>query len=224
MRRLAVGAVLLGVACGGGDGGGPAVGNIQGLVRDTTGAALEAVNVLLRNPGTTTTVRAVATNATGTYTFVGVATGSYDVVVQEPAATEVTGANPLAVSVTTGSTAQADFSLRLLPVSFASHVQPLFTASCSSGGCHGGAAPQQGMDLSASMAYGNIVNVASTELPAMDRVEPSTPAQSYLIHKIEGTQASVGGSGARMPLGVPALALQTQRMIRRWVSEGALNN
>ena len=53
--------ILFGVvaACGG-DGSGPATGDVQGLVRDTTMAALEEVTVLLRNAGTSTTVRAMA--------------------------------------------------------------------------------------------------------------------------------------------------------------------
>jgi len=218
-------AVLFGIvaACGGGTSG-PATGDVQGLVRDTTSAALEEVTVLLRNAGTLTTVRAVATSAAGAYSFVGVATGSYDVVIQEPPAMQVVGTNLVNVSVTGGGMASANVSMRFLPVSFGTHVQALFTASCASGGCHAGASPQQGMNLSAGQAYTNTVNVASVELAAMDRIEPSEPDSSYLVHKINNTHITAGGSGARMPSGAPQLPLQTRRMVQRWVSEGAQNN
>ena len=218
--------ILFGVvaACGG-DGSGPATGDVQGLVRDTTMAALEEVTVLLRNAGTSTTVRAVATNAGGAYSFVGVATGSYDVVIQEPPAMQVVGTNLANVSVTGGGMASANFSLRFLPVSFSTHVQALFTAGCAAGGCHAGASPQQGMNLSAGQAYTNTVNVPAVERDStMDRIEPNQPDSSYLIHKINNTHLTVGGSGARMPAGAPPLPLQTRRMVARWVSEGAQNN
>ena len=56
-------------------------------------------------------------------------------------------------------------------VSFATQVQPVFTANCAFGGCHGGATPQLGMNLSAGLAYANIVGVAAVELATMDRIE-----------------------------------------------------
>ena len=150
---VAVGGVLFGLAaaCGGGTSG-PATGDVSGVVRDTTTAPLEEVTVLLRNAGTLTTVRAVASNASGAYTFVGVATGSYDVVIQEPPAMQVVGTNLVNVSVTGGGMASANFTMRFQPVSFSTHVQALFTSTCAGGGCHAGASPQQGMNLSSGQA------------------------------------------------------------------------
>ena len=80
------------------------------------------------------------------------------------------------------------------------------------------------MALSAGQAYDNIVGVSSAELPAMLRVGPGQPDNSYLLHKIQGTQLSVDGSGDRMPLGQPALSQSTIDLIRRWIAEGALRN
>ena len=68
------------------------------------------------------------------------------------------------------------------------------------------------------------MNVASTELPTMDRIEPGDPDNSYLVHKIQGTQASVGGTGERMPLGRPALTQEQIDIIRAWIADGAMNN
>jgi len=103
-------------------------------------------------------------------------------------------------------------------------VQPIFTANCAFSGCHGGASPAQGMNLSAGQAYQNTVGVPSVELPGMDRIEPGQPDQSYLVNKIQGTQASVGGSGQRMPLGLSPLSQDDINTIRAWVEAGASDN
>lgn len=107
---------------------------------------------------------------------------------------------------------------------FTEDVQPIFSANCAFSGCHGGASPAQGMNLSAGQAYLNTVGVPSVELPGMDRIEPGQPDQSYLVNKIQGTQASVGGSGQRMPLGGSALSQDDIDTIRAWVEAGASNN
>ena len=136
----------------------------------------------------------------------------------------LTTGNSVPVTVTGGGTAQANFTFGYLTVSFATHIGPLLNASCGGSGCHGGASPQQGMFLVTDSAYKYTVNVASVAVPAMDRIEPGNTSQSYLIHKLENTQGTVGGSGLRMPQGAPPLNVQTIRMIRRWVTAGALNN
>lgn len=102
-------------------------------------------------------------------------------------------------------------------------VQPILSANCAFSGCHAGASPQQGMNLSSGQTFANTVNVASNE-SNLDRIEPGQPDQSYLVHKIQGTQAQVGGSGARMPLGAPALPQADIDVIRAWITAGAQNN
>jgi len=106
---------------------------------------------------------------------------------------------------------------------FAAAVQPILTASCAVSGCHAGASPAQGMNLSSGQAYANIVNVPSIESSLM-RVKPSEPDSSYLVHKIQGTQGTVGGSGGQMPLGRTALSQAQIDVIRQWITDGAPNN
>jgi len=102
-------------------------------------------------------------------------------------------------------------------------VQKIFTANCAFGGCHGDqnteprAKPQ---NLSAGKAYASIFNVAATQSPALSRVKPNDPANSYLVRKLEGGPAISGG---RMPLGGSLLAAQIQT-IKDWIADGAKNN
>lgn len=110
-------------------------------------------------------------------------------------------------------------------VSFAADIQPIFTTNCALSGCHTGSQPQAGQNLSAGQAYNNIVNVASTTLPTMDRVEPGQPEQSFLVHKIQGTQGPLGSNmGERMPFGGDKLPQSTIDLIRAWITQGAPNN
>ena len=111
------------------------------------------------------------------------------------------------------------------PISFATDVQTIFNTStppCT--GCHPSAA---GLDLTAGSSYASIVDQSASEVPAMKRVRPFMPDSSYLVHKIQGTQGSVGGTGARMPLGCSGsgcLSNATINIIRNWILQGALQN
>lgn len=109
-------------------------------------------------------------------------------------------------------------------ISFSAQVQPIFTNNCAFAGCHAGTSPQQGMNLSGGLAHQNIVNVPSTERSGMMRVRPFQPDSSYLVHKIQGTQGTVGGSGGQMPLGGTPLSAQQIALIRAWITQGARNN
>lgn len=110
-------------------------------------------------------------------------------------------------------------------ISFAEDIQPIFTNSCAfAGGCHAGGSPALGMNLSAGQAYQNIVSVPADQLSSMNRIEPGEPDNSYLIHKIQGTQSSVGGTGQRMPLTGCCLSQTQIDLIRAWVNAGAENN
>ena len=112
-------------------------------------------------------------------------------------------------------------------VSFAADIQPIFSGSCAFSGCHGttnanpGAKP---MVLAAGQAYDNIVGVSSVEVPTMQRIRAGQPDASYMIHKLQGTHATVGGTGGRMPLGSAPLAQATIDRFRAWVAAGAPRN
>ncbi len=109
------------------------------------------------------------------------------------------------------------FGVTANTATFTSIQNNVFTPSCALSGCHAGASPQAGMNLSQRQAYAAIVGVPSNEQPSLMRVNPGNPDQSYLVQKIEGT-AVVGG---RMPLGGPPLSNDLIQMIRQWVANGA---
>jgi len=109
-------------------------------------------------------------------------------------------------------------------VSFANDVQPIFSGSCAFSGCHGTSNANPGgkpMVLASGQAYNNIVGVFSVELTTMQRIQAGQPNNSYLIHKIQGSHQSVGGSGGRMPLGSAPLSQAQIDLIRSWVANGA---
>ncbi len=200
-------------------------GTINGNLTEG-GNAVQGATAALRNAGSSTNLRTTTSDASGNYSFTRVPVGDYDVFLTAPSGLAVDLPNPVRVTVTQGGTALADFTLSVAPVSFANDIQPIFSSSCAFSGCHGANANPTGkpMVLSPGQAFSNIVNVESFERPGMDRIEPSDPDNSYLIHKIQGTQASVNGSGSRMPLGAPPLPQATIDLIRQWVTDGAPNN
>lgn len=107
------------------------------------------------------------------------------------------------------------------PVATFSFIQDnVFTPTCAVSGCHAGASPAAGMDLTAGQAFTNIVGVTSGQAPTLQRVNPGDADNSYLVQKIEGT-ATVG---ERMPRGGPPLSSELIQNIREWVDAGAENN
>jgi hypothetical protein len=95
-------------------------------------------------------------------------------------------------------------------------IQPLWDANCA--GCHIGGGASGGLALDSG--YTTLVGVASTQLSSMDRVDPGATATSYLWHKLEDTQGTVGGTGVRMPYG-GALTTEQLAVIETWIGEGA---
>jgi len=92
----------------------------------------------------------------------------------------------------------------------------IFSDICA--GCH---PPNAGMDLREGETYGSLVNVSSTQQPALKRVLPGNPADSYIIRKLEG---AAGISGSRMPQGGPFLSPATIQRVKDWILAGAPNN
>ena len=93
--------------------------------------------------------------------------------------------------------------------------QNVFTPICAA--CHAGSSAPLGFRLDDGFSYSMLVNTASVEVPALLRVAPGNPEQSYLIQKLEG-HAAVGG---QMPLGQAPLPQATIDVIRQWISNGA---
>lgn len=102
--------------------------------------------------------------------------------------------------------------------------QNIFTPSCASGGCHSSTSASAGLSLAEGESFDNLVGVAATQLLEMNRVKPGDPDNSYLVHKVEGTQSTVGGSGSRMPKDGLTLSDEKIQAIRDWIEAGAENN
>ena len=119
------------------------------------------------------------------------------------------------------------FNLGSEEISLADDVQPVFNANCALTGCHAGAVPEAGLSLEPGDIFApsvGIVGVPSQQLPSMLRVTPGASDASYLIHKLQGTFGSVGGSGEQMPLNEQPLSSSTILRIRKWIDQGAMDN
>ena len=106
-------------------------------------------------------------------------------------------------------------------ISYSANIQPIYDTSCALAGCHLGAAPAFGLNLSAGESYDATVNVKSIQRPKLFLVEPGNPDDSYLVRKIEGGPDI---AGAQMPANKPPLPLDEMDAIRQWITECALNN
>jgi len=111
------------------------------------------------------------------------------------------------------------------PVKFASNIQPIFDRSCALPSCHTPPVINAGLDLSPGRAYRDIVNVNAQQKPALKRVKPGDPDNSYLFQKILGAP---GIAGVQMPNGCPGTPLAGQCLtgdeidaIRTWILECA---
>ena len=115
--------------------------------------------------------------------------------------------------------------------SFAADVQPIFDAHCTS--CHAigvfgfnltGGEEQNGLTLTINNSYDGLVNQPTFQRPDLAptlRVDPGSPANSYLMQKIESDTPKVG---ERMPLSNPPLTAAQISIIRRWIERGAPND
>ena len=94
----------------------------------------------------------------------------------------------------------------------------VLTPYCAVSGCHVGSGAPFGLDLSAGEAYGNLVDVPSAEMPAVDRVEPGDPASSYLIWKVTADPRITGDP---MPALREPLSAARIQLITDWIADGA---
>jgi hypothetical protein len=94
----------------------------------------------------------------------------------------------------------------------------VFTPRCAL--CHTGGGTELPFTMNLSTieaSFDHLVSEPSEQVPELLRVRPNNPDDSYLIHKLEGTQAV----GDRMPQGGPFLDQETIQGIRGWIAEGA---
>ena len=98
----------------------------------------------------------------------------------------------------------------------------IFDVSCTS--CHTdvGRNPSAGLNLKSGAAFANLVGVASSNSPGAVRVIVGNANGSYIVQKLEGAPGIVG---MRMPrTGPPFLSDALIKMVRDWITAGALNN
>jgi hypothetical protein len=118
-----------------------------------------------------------------------------------------------------GSSVQGTFALK---------VAPIFDGYCA--GCHGGATPEHALTLgpstevSAAEVIAGLINVPSSELPAMPFVTPGVPSQSYLVYKITDTQSGLSCMPScldSMPPAGPPVPDEQITILRDWIEGGA---
>ena len=132
------------------------------------------------------------------------------------------------------------------PVSFANTVMPIFQHSCALGGssCHGApsvtasgrpylGSAEGGTIAAAAVVLQQIVAVLSTEDTTMKLVAPSDPANSFLMHKVDGDQCTLAAAcansafrdcGQQMPWNSGTIEATSADAIRAWIAQGAQNN
>ncbi|HEX6244068.1 MAG TPA: hypothetical protein VFZ61_24300, partial [Polyangiales bacterium] len=93
---------------------------------------------------------------------------------------------------------------------------------CTTSTCHGSSPGQAQLNLAAGVSFEQLFAVPSTESTKL-RVDPGSPAESFLIEKLEaatlGTPVSAGGP---MPAGGrPAVPPRQLTATRDWISAGA---
>jgi hypothetical protein len=106
-------------------------------------------------------------------------------------------------------------------VTLSGHVQPVFTARCSSSTCHGGARPQAGLSLESGRAHAALVGVPSRCTDGKLLVAPGDVSASYLVNKVTGIGIC---AGMRMPLRADPLSPAEIQTIRNWICNGAPND
>ena len=103
-----------------------------------------------------------------------------------------------------------------------------FAFSCVFGGCHEAAAQEGGLNLEAADLHAELVDVPAADEKAGPRgklrIVPGDPDASFMVQKLEGTQAR--DEGNIMPDGTdePIDPECRIKMLRQWIQDGALNN
>jgi hypothetical protein len=96
-------------------------------------------------------------------------------------------------------------------------LQPIWDQHCATPSCHDGTFPPT---MTEGMAYASLVGQLSTQSD-LDYVAPGSSEDSYLWHKVSGTQTDVGGSGADMPFTGDPLPAADIATIQEWIDGGA---
>lgn len=170
-----------------------------GTSSDTTGSSTSA------NAETSGT----ASSTTGDEPSTGVVASTGDTT----GAVGTSGDGTTGVGTTGGDTSTGE----PVSLSWAADVFPvILPASCA---CH--TVGLGGLTMTdATASYEHLVDVVAFQAP-MKLVKPGDPDNSYLLHKLRGTQAAAGGSGVQMPMKGELLSQDKVDLVAQWISEGA---
>lgn len=102
-------------------------------------------------------------------------------------------------------------------LSFEEDIAGLIEAQCIQ--CHNASTAEAGLDLNTSPYL--VLTEQDSGQSSYPLVTPSDSLQSYLWHKMNGSQALAGGSGTSMPLG-QVIDEATLDQIALWINTGAL--
>ena len=94
--------------------------------------------------------------------------------------------------------------------------QNIFSPTCAFSGCHDDVNPDAGLDLTAGNSLSAMLSVPSTQQPGVNLIEPGAPDDSYLIHKLEGS--NMAPLTVQMPWLLPQLPAEQITAIRDWIS------
>jgi hypothetical protein len=124
----------------------------------------------------------------------------------------------------------AGTDLTLPPVQLQRDVVPILSRSCAFVSCHGAASGENNglyLGTDGARVHAEAVGRPAGELPSMRYVAPGDPAESYVMHKIDGDQCTLaarcegGDCGVSMPEGSDRMAIRDRDVVRRWIAQGA---
>lgn len=95
-------------------------------------------------------------------------------------------------------------------VSFSKNVLPIFTANCSIAGCHSGSSPAANLNLTASVAYSQLMQKGS------GYVDTTNPNYSVLYSQMNSVSSPMPPTGK--------LDTCTINMVYKWIQQKAKNN
>lgn len=95
----------------------------------------------------------------------------------------------------------------------------VFAKRCATSGCHTSTSKSANLDLSPGKAYTNLVGVkAFLSTQGLNRVEPGSSSQSFLIQVVDGSNPT------QMPIGGAPLDAATIAVLSEWINNGAQDN
>lgn len=111
------------------------------------------------------------------------------------------------------------------PPSHATDIQPIWDANCVEG-CHTAGGSWPSTDLTPAMAYDMLVEADGIQTMALSDYQlviPGDVEHSYLVNKLNNTQADVAGNaaGTQMPQGLDPLSADEIALVEQWIACGA---